>query len=176
MLIRIATLALLLLVTPFLAEAQQTGKVSRIGVLTSATPESDRGRALREGLRELGYVEGRNIAFEWRVAGGRAERLPELAAELVKLKVDVIVASDNPSIVAAQKATRTTPIVMVLSTDPVGTGFVASLARPGGNTTGLTMQAPELQGKRLQLLKEVAPHASRVGFFGIPPSQVAVPR
>jgi putative ABC transport system substrate-binding protein len=133
--------------------------------MTSASPESDRGRALREGLREFGYVEGQNIAFEWRVSGGRAERFPDFAAELVGLKVDVIVAADNPAIAAAQKATRTTPIVMVLATDPVGTGFVGSLARPGGNITGLTVQAPELQGKRLQLLKEVVPHASRVAVL-----------
>lgn len=168
MLIRPATLVVLLLAAPFFAEAQRPGKVPRIGVLTSATPESDRGRALREGLREFGYVEGRNIAFEWRVSGGLAERFPDFAAEMVKLKVDVIVAVDNPSIAAAQKATRTIPIVMVLSTDPVGTGFVASLARPGGNITGLTVQAPELQGKRLQLLKEVVPRASRVGILWDP--------
>ncbi|MSQ62981.1 MAG: hypothetical protein EXR33_03965 [Betaproteobacteria bacterium] len=95
----------------------------RIGVLTSASPESDRGRALREGLREFGYVEGQNIAFEWRESGGRADRFPDFAAELVSLNVNVIVAADNPAIAAAQKATKTTPIVMVLATDPVGTGF-----------------------------------------------------
>lgn len=150
---------------PLISQAQQPTKVRRIGVITSASPESARGRALREGLREFGHVEGQNIAFEWRVSGGRAERFPDFAAELVGLKVDIIVAPDNPAIAAAQNATKTIPIVMVLATDPVGTGFVASLARPGGNTTGLTIQAPELQGKRLQLLKEVVPHAVRVAIL-----------
>lgn len=141
--IRLTTLVLLLLVAPLIAKAQQPGKVPRIGVLTSASPESDRGRALREGLREFGYVEGQNIAFEWRESGGRAERFPDFAAELVRLKVNVIVAADNPAIAAAQTATKTTPIVMVLASDPVGTGFVGSLARPGGNITGMTMQIPD---------------------------------
>ena len=162
MVIRLTALVLLLLAAPLIAQAQQPGKFPRIGVLTSASPESDRGRALREGLREFGYVEGRNIAFEWRESGGRADRFPDFAAELASLKVNVIVAADNPAIAAAQKATRTIPIVMVLASDPVGTGFVGSLARPGGNITGMTMQAPELQGKRLQLLKEFVPRISRV--------------
>ena len=154
---------------PLVAQGQQPRMVRRIGVITSALPESARGRALREGLRDLGYVEGKDVAFEWRGSGGgQAERFPDFAAELVGLKVDVIVASDNPAIAAAQNATRTTPIVMVLATDPVGTGFVGSLARPGGNITGLTVQAPELQGKRLQLLKEAVPNASRMAILWDP--------
>ena len=122
---------------------------------------------LRRGLRELGYVEGQNIAIEWRWAHGRAERFPELTIELVELKVDVIVAASNPAVRAVQRVTRTTPIVMVFVADPVGNGFVASLARPGGNTTGLSFQATDLVGKGLQLLKEAAavPSHSRIAVL-----------
>ena len=141
-------------------------KVWRIGVLTGTPREEPRWTPFHQGLRERGYVEGQNIAFEWRLSGGSAERFPDLAAELVCLKVDVIVASDNPAIAAAQRATSTIPIVMVGSGDPVRTGFVGSLARPGGNITGLSGQGPDIQGKALQLLKEAVPTASRVALPG----------
>ena len=152
------------LTAPLVTKAQQAGKVPRIGVLTSSIIQP-RVDAFLAGLRDSGYVDGQNIVIEWRRSDGRAERLPNLAADLVRLKVDVIVAVDNPSIVSAQRATRTIPIVMVLATDPVGMGFIASLARPGGNITGLANQATELQGKALQLLKEVIPAASRVAVL-----------
>ena len=128
----VTVVVLVLLTMPLAVEAQPAGKVWRIGVLFGiAGPESPRAAPFREGLRELGYVEGQNIAFEWRLSGGQAERFPDLAAELVRLKVDVIVAGDNPAIAAAQRATSTIPIVMVLAMAPVRTGFVGSLARPG---------------------------------------------
>ncbi len=154
------------LVVP-LAVAQPAGKVYRIGVLTAQTPEGSHADAFRRGLRELGYVEGQNIATEWRSAHS-SEQFPDLAAELVRLRVDVIVASNNPAIQAAQRATKTIPIVMVFAADPVSLGFVASLARPGGNITGLTSQANELQGKRLQLLKETVTNLSRVAVLWDP--------
>ena len=137
---------------PLSARAQQSATIPRLGVL-EANPGFD--TALHEGLRQFGYVEGKNIAIEWRWARARAERFPELAAELVQLKVDIIVATNNPAVAAAQTATKTIPIVMVLVTDPIGLGFVASLARPTGNITGLTIQAPELAGKRLERLGAV---------------------
>jgi ABC-type uncharacterized transport system substrate-binding protein len=121
--------------------------------------------AFRQGLRELGYVEGKNIVIEYRWAEGKFERLSGLAADLARLKVDVIVAPITLDALAAQQATRTIPIVMALSTDPVGTGLVASLARPGGNITGLTTLSPELNGKRLELLKETVPKLARVGVI-----------
>jgi len=148
----IVSLVLSLLAAPLAATAQPGGKVWRIGVLTVLAPESPRWAPFHQGLRELGYVEGQNIAFEWRLSGGRPERFPALAAELVRLQVDVIVAGDNPAIAAAQQATSTIPIVMVLAMDPVRTGFVGSLAQPGGNITGLTVQGTDIQGKALQLL------------------------
>jgi ABC-type uncharacterized transport system substrate-binding protein len=161
--------ALGLLAVPLAAEAQQAGKVPRVGFLAGSTPHpSPRTNAFVMALRDFGYVEGQNVAVEWRASGGRAERIPDLAVELVRLNVDVIVAVDNPSIAAAQKATRTIPIVMVLATDPVNMGFVANLARPGGNTTGLTNQGTDLQGKTLQLLKEAIPSASRVAVLWNP--------
>ena len=123
--------------------------------------------AFQEGLRQFGYVEGKNIAIEWRWAGGRAERFPELAAELVRLKVDVIVATNNPALAAAKKATTTIPVVMVWATDPVRLGYVTSLARPAGNA-GLTIQTPELAGKRLELLKETVPNLTRVAVLWDP--------
>ena len=159
----VTVMVLALLTAPLAVHAQSAGKVWRIGVLTGLhAPESPRGSAFRQGLRALGYVEGQNLAIEWRLSGGQAERFPDLAAELVRLNVDVIVASDNPAIAAAQQATSTIPIVMVLAMDPVRTGFVGSLARPGGNTTGLTVQATDIQGKALQLLKDAVPTVSRV--------------
>jgi putative ABC transport system substrate-binding protein len=165
----ILTLALGILAAPLAAEAQQPGKVPRIGVLTSDSPEaSPYADAIRQGLRELGYVEGQSIAIEWRWARGKLERYPDFAAEIVRLKVDVIVAGSNSAILAAQKATRTIPIVMVIATDPIGTGFVASLARPGGNITGLTSQSLETAAKRMQLLKEAVPDLSRVAILWDP--------
>lgn len=130
--------------------------------------ESGRADSLRDGLRERGWVEGRNIAIEWRWARGNTERYTDLAADLVRLKVDVIVAASNAAVGAAQKATTTIPIVMINPTDPVGLGFVRSLARPGGNTTGLTNVSLELQGKRLQLLKQALPKLARLGILWDP--------
>jgi putative ABC transport system substrate-binding protein len=165
---RVGTLlALLLLVPPLTAEAQQVGKVPRIGILWAYSPSvvSIFAEAFRQSLRGLGYVEGRNIALEERWAEGRFDRLPSLAAELVRLNVDIIVTASTPAVQAAQQATRTIPIVMTLVADPVESGVVASLARPGGNVTGLSLMNPELSGKRLALLKEVIPKISRVAVF-----------
>jgi putative ABC transport system substrate-binding protein len=150
------------------ATAQQPPKVPRIGFLGAASPSANTPRtdAFRQGLRELGYVEGKDIAIEYRAAEGKLDRLPALAAELVRLKVDVIVTS-GPSVTRAVKeATTTIPIVMGFDTDPVGNGFVASLARPGGNITGLSVVSPELSGKQLELLKEIVPKLSRVAVLG----------
>ncbi len=158
--------ALASLAPPPAADAQPA-RVARIGFLgyvsPSATPHLV--EAFRRGLRDLGYVEGQNVAIEFRWAEGRLERLPDLAAELVRLKVDVIVAQGTPGPLAAKQATRTIPIVMAAAGDPVGAGLVASLARPGGNVTGLSLQVPELGGKRLQLLQEVVPGVSRVAVL-----------
>jgi len=161
-------LSALLLALSFPVEAQQPTKVPRIGYLTTVSPSTIAGRieAFRQGLRELGYVEGKTIGIEWRFAGGKADRLPGLAAELVRLKVDVIVTTGPAPTRAAKEATVTIPIVMEQDSDPVGNGFVASLARPGGNITGLATLAPELSGKRLELLKEIVPKLSRVAVFG----------
>ncbi|HEV2055180.1 MAG TPA: ABC transporter substrate-binding protein [Methylomirabilota bacterium] len=158
-----------LLVAPFAAEAQQAAKISRIGYLASnlaASPHMN--EAFRQGLRDLGYVEGRNVVIEYRDAGGKFERLPALAAELVALKVDVIVASDTPAAQAAKQATRTLPIVFIGAGDPVTSGLVSSLARPGGNVTGLSLLAPELVGKRLELLKQAVPGVTRVAVLWQP--------
>jgi putative ABC transport system substrate-binding protein len=147
------------------AEAQQTTGVPRIGFLgaSSRSFNSARIETFRQGLRDLGYLEGKNIAVEYRFADGKSDRLPELAAELVSLKVDVIVTTPNAS--AAKNATKTIPIVFVAAGDPVAQGIVSSLARPGGNLTGLTVLAPELTGKRLELLKEASPRITRVAFL-----------
>jgi putative tryptophan/tyrosine transport system substrate-binding protein len=152
------------------AEAQQSKKIPRIGFLSSSSfsTVSARLEAFRQGLRDLRYVEGQNITFEYRFAEGKLERLPDLAAELVALKVQVIVALANTGAVAAKHATQTVPIVMVAVGEPVATGLVASLARPGENITGLTTLSPELSGKRLELVKEVLPTASRVAIFWNP--------
>ena len=149
------------------AQAQQPKKVPRLGYL-SVGPASDpaRGEAFREGLRELGYLEGKNIVIEWRYAEGKRDRLPALMVELVRLKVDVIVTSNSAATRAAKEATVTIPIVMAQDTDPVANGFVASLARPGGNITGLATLRPELSGKQLEFLKETVPRLSRVAVFG----------
>jgi putative ABC transport system substrate-binding protein len=150
------------------AEAQQPTKIPRIGYLALGSPSGNpfRIEAFRQGLRELGYVEGKNIIIEYRYAEGKFDRHPALAAELVRLKVDVIVTAGPPSTRAAKEATATIPIVMTQVGDPVGSGFVASLARPGGNITGLSTLAPELSGKQLELLKEIVPKLSRVAVFG----------
>jgi putative ABC transport system substrate-binding protein len=153
-------------VAPLAAEAQPLTKVPRIGYLEIASAELPVAQAMvdafRQGLRERGYVEGQTFVIEYRAAAGRAERLPDLVAELVRLKVNVIVASATPAALAAKQATTTIPIVSAVMGDPVGDGLVASLARPGGNITGLTFLAPALVAKRLQLLKEAVPGASHV--------------
>jgi len=150
------------------ASAQQQAKVPRIGYLGTASPSavSARVEAFRQGLRELGYAEGKNIVIEWRYAEGKLDHLPALAAELVRLKVDIIVASGTTSTRAAKEATVTIPIVMGFNNDPVGNGFVTSLAHPGGNITGLSTLAPEISGKQLELLKEIVPKLSRVAVLG----------
>jgi putative ABC transport system substrate-binding protein len=151
----------------FPAEAQQPTKIPRIGYLNAASPSVNTARieAFRRGLRELGYVEGKNIVIEWRSAEGKTDRLPALAAELVRLKVDIIVSSAPTATRAAKEATSTIPIVIGFDNDPVGNGFVASLARPGGNITGLATLGPEISGKRLELLKELVPRLARVAFL-----------
>jgi putative ABC transport system substrate-binding protein len=150
------------------AQAQQTGKVHLIGRLAAASASADaaRNEAFRRGLREHSYVERKNIVIEWRSAEANPDRLPALAAELMRLKVDVIVAGGPQATRAAKEATSTIPIVMANVGDPVGEGFVASLARPGGNITGLSALAPELSGKRLEILREVVPKLSRVAVLG----------
>jgi putative tryptophan/tyrosine transport system substrate-binding protein len=158
----------LVLASVHLAEAQQP-KVARMGVLSNSRA-SDPGTALRldafrQGLRDLGYFDGKNINMEYRYAEGKNERLPELAQELVRLKVDVLIVPNDLTARAAKKATTTIPIVMTSSGNPIGTGVIASLARPGGNVTGVTSYSAELLGKRLALLKEVLPKISRFAFI-----------
>src|SRR5262245_4964491 len=169
-----SALCALLFALSFPTLAQQPGKVSRIGYLLAAgsagSPETPRREAFRQGLRDLGYVEDKNIIIEWRAAEGNLGRLDELAVELVQLKVDVLVASGNSVVRAAKRATNTIPIVTTLVSDPVENGFVASLARPGGNITGLTNLGAELSGKRLELLREVVPRLSRLMVFMSSPS------
>jgi putative ABC transport system substrate-binding protein len=160
----VAALAGGVLAAPQAAGAQQ-GKVPRIGWLGGPTRETAQPfvRPFLQGLQELGWVEGRNIVIEWRFAGGQAERLPELAAELVRLRVELIVVPSTPTAVAAKNATTTIPLVTVGGNDPVALGLVASLARPGGNITGLTLSlGPEIAGKQFELLKETVPKVSRV--------------
>jgi putative ABC transport system substrate-binding protein len=168
----VATLALAVLVAPLAAHAQPVGKVPRIGYLSpgfATDPMRERFlEAFRQGMRELGYVEGQNIAIESRWAEGKDDRLPALAADLVRSKVDVIVAKSGAATRSLQLTTRTIPIVMSLVNDPVGSGLVASLARPGGNVTGLTVMSPDLAGKQLQLLTEVVPTVSRVALLWNP--------
>ena len=161
-------LAVVILAFVHPAEAQQPKKVPRIGFLfgSSLSANSARHEAFRQGLRELGYVEGKNIVIDWRSAEEKLDRLPALAADLVYLKVDIIVTGGSSPTHAAKEATITIPIVMAQDADPVGSGFVASLARPGGNITGLSTLAPELSGKRLEILKEVVPKLSRVAVLG----------
>jgi putative tryptophan/tyrosine transport system substrate-binding protein len=158
----------LLLTTAPPAGAQQPTKIPRIGYLTTPFLSANAARieAFRQGLRELGYVEGENIVIELRSAEGKLDRAPALAAELVRLKVDVIVTGGPQSTRAAKEATVTIPIVMAFDNDPVGNGFVASLARPGGNITGLSTLYPEISGKQLELLKEIIPRLSRLAVLG----------
>src|SRR5262245_34796651 len=158
--------AVVLLALGVIAEAQQPKKVPRIGCLYATSLSSTRIKAFRQGLRELGYVDGENIIIEWRSVEGEYDRLPRIAAELVRLKVDIIITGGAPAVRAAKEATVTIPIVMTQVGDPVGSGFVASLARPGGNITGLSTLAPDLSGKRLELLKEIVPKLSRVAVLG----------
>jgi putative ABC transport system substrate-binding protein len=150
------------------AAAQQSTKIPRIGFLSTSSLSANAARteAFRQGLRELGYVEGKNIVIDWRSAEGKADRLPALAAELVRLKVDIIVSSGPTATRSANEATVTIPIVIAFDSDPVGSGFVASLARPGGNITGLSTLAPEISGKLVELLKEIVPRLSRVAVLG----------
>jgi putative tryptophan/tyrosine transport system substrate-binding protein len=157
-----------LLTVGVIAQAQQPTKVPRIGYLSGASLSAISGRieAFRQGLRELGYVEGKNIIIEWRWAEGKPDRLPDLAVELVRLKVDLIISAGPAVTRPAKEATNTIPIVMAQDNDPVGNGFIASLARPGGNITGLATLAPELSGKQLELLKEIIPRLSRVAVLG----------
>ena len=152
---------------PVVARAQQPAKLPTIGFLGPNTPELDSRRvgAFVQRLRELGRIEGRNVAIEYRWAEGRTERLSEFAAEFVRLKVDVIVTSATPPVVAAKQATSVIPIVFAAVGDPVGTGLVTSLARPGGNVTGLSLQATDLAGKRLELLREVVPDLRRLAVM-----------
>jgi ABC-type uncharacterized transport system substrate-binding protein len=149
------------------AHAQQPKKVPRIGFLlaSASSANSDRIAAFQQGLRELGYAEGKNIIVDYRYADGKLDQLPGLAGELIGRNVEVIVTGGPADTLAAKKATSTIPIVMTFDNDPVGNGFVASLARPGGNITGLSTLAPELSGKQLELLKEIVPNLSRVAVF-----------
>ena len=158
----------MLLALPFPAHAQKPAKIPPIGFLNSVSLStySARIEAFRQGLRELGYVEGKNIVIELRSVEGKLDRVSELAAELVRLKVDVIVTSGPTATRAAKEATSTIPIVMGFDVDPVGNGFVTSLARPGGNITGLSSLVADLSGKRLELLKEILPKLSRLAVFG----------
>src|ERR1051325_2088028 len=154
------------------AEAQQPTKVPRIGVLRTGSHSDPLIDAFRQGLRELGYIEGKNVFVEYRWAEGKNERLAELAAELVRLKVDVIIAAGPGPILAAKQATKTIPIVMPVVINPVGSGLVESLARPGGNLTGFASQTDELAGKWMELLKEIMPNISRVAALVDPANDI----
>ncbi len=161
-------LATFLLITVSLADAQQPGKVPRIGIVSGTGNPNEPGSSIklfRQALQELGYVEGKNILFEYRYTEGNRDRIPGILAELVSLKVDVIFSTQAIVIRAAKQATKTIPIVMAITPDPVAAGLVDSLARPGGNITGLTFLTRELSGKRLELLTEMIPRLSRVGIL-----------
>ena len=164
----LSVIAFVLVVCGAVAQAQQTTKVPRVGYLAAAplSAITQRTEAFRQGLRELGHVEGKSIFIEWRSSESKRDRAPALAAELVRLDVDVIVAAGAGATRPAKAATTTIPIVMASDDDPIANGFVASLARPGGNITGLSTLAPELSGKRLELLKEIVPRLARVAVFG----------
>ena len=160
--------AVMLLAVAAGAEAQQAKKVPRIGYLSGAGDPSNPGpnvEAFRRGLQELGYIEGKNILVEYRYIEGKRDRVPSLVAELVQLKVDVLVSPNLPAIRAAKQATKTIPIVMVINWDPVAEGVIDSLARPGGNITGLSRLTRDLSGKRLELIREAVPGISRVGVL-----------
>jgi len=165
-----------LLATPLAAAAQPGAKTPRVGVLSPGTPATGESlvAAFKQGMRERGYVEGRNVVFELRFGEFKRERLSEAAAELVRMKVDVILTSTDEAIAVAKQQTHSIPIVMANSTDPVGTGFVASLAHPGGNITGNSGMSPELAGKRLELLKEIVPGLTRVAILWNPDLRGAV--
>lgn len=171
--ILVCALPALIVAAIHLAEAQQTAKISRIGFFVGsfAPAYASRIEAFRQGLHDLGYVEGKNIVVEYRYGERKEEPFRDHAAELVRLKVDVIVTSSTSGVLATKKATTTIPIVLAGVSDPVGTGLVASLARPGGNITGLSLLAPELSGKRLELLKEAFPKVSRVAVLWDPDNQ-----
>jgi len=161
---------------PVLAQSRESPvRVRRIGVLSLFTPAETAAwhEAFLQGMRDLGWGAGKNVSIEYRYAGGRDARLPDLATELVRLKVDVVIASSTPEAVAAKNATRDIPIVMVVPGDPVGNRLVESLARPGGNITGLSTMSPQLAGKRLELLKEIVPRLSHVGVLWDPLSPAA---
>ncbi len=168
----------ILLLTLSVAEAQQPKKVPRIGYLAAASPSADAPRleAFRQGLRELGYIEGQNIIVDYRYEDREFERLPNLAAELIRLRIDVLVAVTTNAALAAKKATATIPIVFLGVTDPIAAGLVVSLARPGGNSTGITNMAAILTGKRLEFLKEVLPKTSRVAVLWDPQAPGSVPQ
>ena len=165
--ITVLTLCVTLLALCLSAQAQQTSKVPRIGFLDNSTASGSAVslEAFRQEMSKLGWIEGKNITIEYRFGEQKLERLPELAADLIRLKVDLIVASGGPTPLAAKKATSTIPIVMTSSPDPVGAGLVASLARPGGNVTGISSLAPELNTKRLEVLKDAVPKLARVGYL-----------
>ena len=168
-------LALGLLLAPLVAEAQQGTKVPRVGVLSERSPTDLFVTAFRQGLRALGYTEGQNIIVEYRYAHGMADRFPDLVAELIRLKVDVLVVGGTVAARSAKAQTTTVPIVFTLAGDPVGSGLVASLARPGGNVTGLSNIIAELGGKQLELLKEAVPQVSRVAVLYNPVNPAAGP-
>ena len=159
------TLVLVILIAPFTVSAQQAPRVHRIGLLLTGNSPDPNVEAFKEALRELGYIEGQNLVLDYRWASGRTDLWPELAAALVRVKVDVIVTQASPATLAAKRTTTAIPIVMAYTADPVGTGLVASLARPGGNVTGVTTLAPALSAKRLEILKEAFPRTSRVAVL-----------
>jgi putative ABC transport system substrate-binding protein len=163
-----ATLLVCLLAGPLAAEAPPAGRVYRVGFLAFAPPDSSLDGAFRQGLRDLGYVEGRNLVIEWRTAHRQPARLPELAAELVALKIDVLVAAGTPAAVAAKRVTKTVPIVFPAVADAVGSGLVGNLAHPGGNVTGLSFLGSELVGKNLEVLKDAIPGITRVAVLWQP--------
>src|SRR3990170_5921060 len=166
----------MLLALPFPARAQQAGKIFRIGYLDNGTAAGSAVlvKAFLHELSKLEWIEGKNITIEYRFVEQKPKRLPELAADLVRLKVDLIVVTGTPSALAAKSATTTIPIVMVAPAEPVGAGLVASLARPGGNVTGFSSLAPELNSKRLEILKDAVPKLARVGFLMGPAGSAAV--
>jgi putative ABC transport system substrate-binding protein len=163
--ITVLTLCAMLFALCLPVEAQQPTKIPRIGYVSGIDANNPNTEAFRQGLRDLGYIEGKNILIEYRYAEGKLDRVPGLVAEVVQLKVDVVVSGNLPGIRAAKEATKTIPIVMILAVDPVATGIVDSLARPGGNITGLVTLRRDLSGKRLELLTEVIPRISRVGVL-----------